>query len=69
MEEQQGFFVKYDECFYSAPFERLAEARADARQKSPKGKLQIYHGVLKKVNDQIVDDTELSLVPRIGGYK
>lgn len=68
MEEQQGFFVKYGECFYSQPFERLSEARADARQKSPEEKLKIFHGVLKRINDQLVDDSGLSLVPRLGGY-
>ncbi|MBD3261693.1 MAG: hypothetical protein GF334_08460 [Candidatus Altiarchaeales archaeon] len=67
MEEQQGFFVQYDSCFYSVPFEKLSEARADARQKSPK-KLKIFHGVLKHINDELIDDSGLSLVPRVGGY-
>lgn len=67
--EQTGFFVKYGDCFYSEPFDILSQARANARKNSPDKKLKIYHGKLKRVNDQIIDDSGLSLIPRLGGYE
>ena len=68
MKKEEGFFVRYGDSFYSPAYEHLREARADARKRSPDKKLQIYHGILKRQNDQIIDDSELALVPRIGGY-
>jgi hypothetical protein len=68
MTEESGFFVKFGDCFYSEPYDRLSEARIEAKRKCPGEKLPIYHGNLKRINDQIFDDSELTLVPRIGGY-
>jgi len=67
--EETGFFVKYGDCFYSPAFETLKEAREDARLKGHEKKYQIFHGNLKRINDHIINDSQLSLIPRIGGYE
>jgi hypothetical protein len=63
MDQRCGFFVKIREDCYRGPFVRLNEARDEARRIGPD--LEIYHGVIKYVNDQIVDTEELSLVPKV----
>jgi hypothetical protein len=68
MKEEYGFFVKYGDCFYSESFSTLNAAREDARIKSPKIKLEIYHGKLRRHGSTLVDDKELYLVPRLNGY-
>lgn len=68
MKEEIGFFVKYRDCFYSQAYESLEEARKDARIHSPEDKLKIFHGKLRRNGSTIVDDSELYLVPRLGGY-
>ena len=68
MKEERGFFVKFGDALYSKPFDHLKEARAEARRVNPSVKLKIYHGTLKRINDAIIDDSGLELIPRIGGY-
>lgn len=62
MSTQQGFFVKVRDDFYIGPYDDLKTARNEARVKGPR--LEIYHGVLKRINDQIIDDSQLFLVPK-----
>lgn len=59
----QGFFVKVNEGTFRGPFENLKKARDEARIIGPD--LFIYHGMLKKIDDEIYDDSELFLVPKI----
>lgn len=61
--DQQGFFVKIGDCSYRGPFESLNEARDEARAIAPD--LVIYHGVLKRISEDIIDDSELFIVPKI----
>jgi hypothetical protein len=68
MKEEYGFFVEYGDGFYSQSYEKLSDARNDAKSHSTK-KLRIFHGKLKRQNDNIIDDRQLSLVPRLGGYE
>lgn len=63
MQEQNGFFVKIREGFYSGPFITLNNARDEARRIGPN--LLIYHGVLKIISEDIFDDKELFLVPKV----
>lgn len=44
-------------------FEKLNAAREEARSLGPN--LLIYHGVLKKIDEEIFDDRELFLVPKL----
>jgi hypothetical protein len=61
--ELQGFFIKVrDDCF-QGPFSRLKEARDEARKLGPN--IEIYHGILSFINDQIIDTSRLFLVPKI----
>jgi hypothetical protein len=61
--EQQGFFVKLrDDCF-RGPFDSLNEARSEAR--SLGSNMEIYHGILKHINDQLIDTRKLFLVPKV----
>lgn len=61
--EQQGFFVKVrDDCF-RGPFNFLNEARSEAR--SLGSNLEIYHGILKRISESIVDASKLFLVPKL----
>lgn len=59
----RGFFVKAHEGLYRGPFEKLNDARDEARSLGPD--LLIYHGVLKKIDEEIYDDRELFLVPKL----
>lgn len=63
MTEEQGFFVKTKPDFYSGPFHNLNAARTEARAIGPN--LEIYHGVLKRVSENIIDDSQLFLVPKV----
>jgi hypothetical protein len=67
MTKEYGFFVEYGDGFYSKSFDKLSEARTEAKKYSNK-KLRIFHGNLKRINEELIDDSELSLIPRIGGY-
>jgi len=61
--EQQGFFVKVRDDFYSGPFDSLKQARSDAGTIGPD--LEIYHGILKRISDTIINDSQLFLVPKV----
>ena len=61
--EQQGFFVKVREDCFQGPFVTLNEARSEARSLGPN--MEIYHGILKHINDQLIDTSKLFLVPKI----
>jgi hypothetical protein len=61
--EQQGFFIKVREDCFQGPFSFLNEARSEARKLGQN--MEIYHGILKYINDQIIDSSELFLVPRL----
>lgn len=63
MTEEQGFFVKIRPDFYSGPFISLNVARAEARTVG--SNLEIYHGVLKKISDGVINDSQLFLVPKV----
>lgn len=69
MTEEIGFFVKYRDNFYSQAHCSLSEARKDAKAHSPQEKLKIYHGRLRRHGSTMVDDSELYIVPRLGGYE
>jgi putative intracellular protease/amidase len=69
LKEERGFFVKFGDASYTKPFETLKEARKEARVLAPTQKLKIYHGTLKRINDTIIDDSKLELIPRLGGYE
>lgn len=60
--ESQGFFVKIRDAFYLGPFDDLKTARNRAREKGPD--LLIFHGVLKRISEDIIDDSQLFLVPK-----
>jgi hypothetical protein len=61
--EQQGFFVKVrDDCF-RGPFDFLKEARAEARSLGTD--LEIYHGILRRMSESIIDVSKLFLVPKL----
>lgn len=60
---QQGFFVKVDGTLYRGPFDDLNDARREARAIGPN--LSIYHGVLKRISEDVIDDSELFLVPKV----
>ena len=62
---QQGFFVKVGDCSYRGPFDSLNEARDEARAIAPD--LIIYHGILKRISEDIIDDSELYIIPKIEG--
>lgn len=62
MVEQQGFFVKIRDDLYLGPFDELSKARDEARAKGPD--LLIFHGILKKYTDGLIDDKQLYLVPK-----
>lgn len=59
---EQGFFVKIQDN-YSESFDRLNEARSKA--KSIGKNLEIYHGKLKRINEENFDDSQLCLIPKI----
>lgn len=61
--EEQGFFVKIEDKKYQGPFTSLNQARAEARVIGPD--LLIYHGILKKTDDETIDDSQLFLVPKL----
>jgi hypothetical protein len=61
--EQQGFFVKIRDNFYRGPFDDLNSAREEARAIGPD--LLIYHGVLKRISEDLIDDSLLFLVPKL----
>jgi len=63
MKKETGFFVKYGDARYSPAHEKLSQARADARSKGPN--LEIYHGELIRINDEIIDDKNLFLVVKV----
>jgi hypothetical protein len=64
-EDKTGFFVKINELrrvdSFKGPFERLSEARNEARRIGPD--LRIYYGILKN-DGLLVDTSDLSLVPK-----
>jgi len=59
----QGFFVKIRSSFYAGPFSTLNRAREEARILGPD--LVIYHGVLKRLSEDLIDDSELYVVPKV----
>lgn len=61
--KEQGFFVKIRENLYSRGYDTLNQAREYARALGPD--LLIYHGVLKKIEEEVYDDRELFLVPKL----
>jgi hypothetical protein len=61
--EQQGFFVKIRDNFYRGPFDNLNSAREEARAIGPD--LVIYHGVFKRISEELIDDSSLFLVPKL----
>lgn len=63
MNSEQGFFVKVRDDFYMGPYDNLKLARDSARKVS--SNLCIYHGILKKISEGIIDDSQLYLVPKI----
>jgi hypothetical protein len=62
MIEQQGFFVKI-QSDYLGPFADLKSARDEARINGPD--LLIFHGVLKRAPEGVIDDSLLFLVPKL----
>jgi hypothetical protein len=60
--EQQGFFVKIRDKLFRGPFDNLSIAREEARAIGPN--LLIYHGVLKYISEDLIDDSQLFLVPK-----
>jgi hypothetical protein len=60
--ERQGFFVKIRNNIYQGPFNRLKEAREDAKKLG--SDMEIYHGVLRQTSDKAIDARELFLVPK-----
>ena len=58
-----GFFVKISDTKYLGPYETLNRARQEARR-NIEPNLKIYHGILKRNSENIIDDSELFLVPR-----
>lgn len=60
--DQQGFFVKIRDNLYRGPFEDLNSARTEAREIGPD--LLIYHGILKRISEDLIDDSQLFLVPK-----
>ena len=61
--EQYGFFVKIRDDCYRGPFELLSGARSEARSIGPD--LEIYHGILKRLSENILDTSKLFLVPKL----
>lgn len=59
----QGFFVKVGDTIFKGPFDNLSTARDEARVIGPD--LLIYHGVLKRIDEEVYDDKELFLVPKL----
>jgi len=62
----QGFFVKVGDCSYRGPFDNLSTARDEARAIGPD--LLIYHVILKRISENIIDDSQLFLVPKVEAY-
>lgn len=60
--DKQGFFVRVSDSDYRGPFDSLNEARDEARAIAPD--LIIYHGILKRISEDIIDDSELFIVPK-----
>jgi len=60
--EEEGFYVKVRDNFYLGPFDTLKKARDEARLKD--SNLLIYHGTLKKISKDVVNDSMLFLVPK-----
>lgn len=56
-----GFWVKVGEG-YKGPFERLNEARDEARKIGPD--LEIYHGYLDWTSEGKIDTSQISLIPK-----
>lgn len=63
IKKSQGFFVKIREGFYSGPYSTLNEARNEARSIGPD--LEIYHGILIRLSEDIIDDSELFFIPKV----
>ena len=63
MTTHQGFFVKISDVVYRGPFTTLNEARKEARLIGKD--IKIYHGILKRISEDIIDDSELFLVPKV----
>lgn len=61
----QGFFVKVTDGIYRGPFDNLNTARDEARAIAPD--LKIYHGILKKISEDVFDDSQLFLIPKPEG--
>lgn len=61
--KEQGFFVKIRDDLYSRGYETLNQARDHARSIGPD--LPIYHGVLRRISEGVIDDKELFLVPKM----
>jgi hypothetical protein len=59
----QGFFVKVRDNLYCGPFDNLNTARDEARVLGPD--LLIYHGILERISEEIIDDSQLFLVPKL----
>lgn len=61
--DKQGLFVEIEKNKeYLGPFERLNEARGEARKIGPN--LRILHGILKKTKDGY-DTSQLFLIPKV----
>lgn len=60
---KQGFFVKVQGTLYRGPFDSLSTARDEARALG--SDLLIYHGILKRISEDIIDDSQLFLVPKL----
>lgn len=65
--KEQGFFVKIREDFYTGSFDILNNARNEARRIGPD--LKIYHGILKRISENIIDDNELYLISKVKNGK
>ena len=60
---KQGFFVKIQGTLYRGPFDNLSTAREEARAIGPD--LLIYHGILKRISEDIIDDSLLFIIPKL----
>jgi hypothetical protein len=62
MSKLNGFFVEHENK-YVGPFISLKEARSQARKLGSDKK--IFHGNLKYITEDVIDNSELFLIPKI----
>lgn len=55
MKKEYGFFVRYDDGFYSKSYETLKEAKKESHDTYG----TLCHGYLQRINDEIFDDSDL----------